>query len=843
MNQVSSEWGKMNAVRRPAHICLRVVGCCLVLGWLAGCASLPKGSGSVPKVIWSVKFEFYDTKGNQLKRGQLSSQLSAMNTSPTSFGVRFTRLFGKYKIYKNKTIREDLQRLKALYRYNGYYEPQFFFSEEKDLKILAGANAYRRFQRVEVRIRIVEGPQIKITQLKYKWPKKYVWLPPNSQQKSMAGLSVGIEWQNDMPKEKRLKDVLKKPILVKGSPFSTPQYKLWKGVLSKRLQDRSFALAKVRGQVIINKDTQSAEITMWVIPLIPCRFGRVQIVNNKRVGTDLIRNLITFKRGDKTYNVQKLINSQRQLFAQGLFRTVSVKPDLKCARYRLVKRLGGKLSPKQQKESGDCLKGWDVTKRKGQRTLAIPITIDIQEDKFQLIKFGAGVTVDGQRNQIDASVNWNFLHFFGGLRQLQLSFNPGWAFLPDVIRRFDNGPNITASATFKQPIFMDRQAEFGARILFRRVEEIGDADYTTLTPSISFSRPLFWRISGRISFNFELAFDVQNPLTLERENYQLAFFEQQIVLDLRDDPVNTTKGIFLTLTMQQALFGTFQYIKLQPEFRAFVPLPLGMVLAAKISYGVMWSQRTGESLCSDGQPCQPSIGDILRQSPLTQRFFAGGGNSVRGWTARFLGPLACRIQKQEFSNVTTSERVNAQGTSAVGVRVARQIQQRTVAVPDPKTPAGLTGRSATLYPLLNRGRTCQPARLREAQSRANDMASRRGALPFNGRPGVFNLPELQSLQVVPTGGNHLIEGSIELRIPLTSLIGLVAFVDAGVIQVEPQIEVPQELIPSVSVGGGVRLRTAIGALRLDFAGRINADDLRYPLQRHWEIHFSFGEAF
>jgi outer membrane protein assembly factor BamA len=819
-----------------------------------GCVHVKPRENRTPMVIWKVDFKFYSPKGKELKKSILSASTisSAMATAETSGTLAVTRLWlaGKFKIYKRKTVLADVERIRKLYRYNGFYEPQVDFDESRDLKLLAGANKYRPYHRVQVTIRIVEGPRIKVSKVKYMWPKEYVWLPPNKPGKREAGISVGVRgWHVGKEPHDSLKGVLSDPMIKVGSPFSTPQYKLWKAILLKRLQDRSFAMANVRGRVIIDKLKQTAEIELWLVPLISCQFGSIEIVNNKHVGKDLIQKLIKFKANSGKYNVQKLVNTQRALFALGLFRTVNVKPDLECAKARLVVKLGGKLSPKQMQASKACLAKWDQQNQKN-NLLSIPIVVDTQEDKFQLIKFGVGIGFDGQRQQAGVSFNWNFKHFLGGLRELQLQFNPSIAVLPDIIRRFDIGPEIVGSITFKQPIFMDQQAELGLRFLGRRAEQIGDSDFTTLTPSIWFSRPLWGRLTGRISFNVEFALGVQNPLSLERENYLLSYFEQQLVLDLRNDPLNTTKGIFFSLTLQQAPFGTFQYIKITPEFRFFVPMPMGMTFAGRMMYGIMWSQRTGQAACPGGGSCVRSVGEVLRQSPLTQRFFSGGANSVRGWTARYLGPLACRIQKRVYQEVTANQNVQPSGQSGSvsGVRIVRQIQQKSESVPDPVDPqsAQKSERQRQLHPLLKRGVTCRPASVQVQQARASDLADRRNGLPLDDRAGTTPLAQQQTLQVVPTGGHHLLEGSLELRVPLAFVsknLGIVVFVDAGVVQLEPQFEVLDELIPTVSVGGGFRFRTPVGALRLDIAGRISPDDDRYPLQPHWQIHFSFGEAF
>jgi translocation and assembly module TamA len=89
----------------------------------------------------------------------------------------------------------------------------------------------------------------------------------------------------------------------------------------------------------------------------------------------------------------------------------------------------------------------------------------------------------------------------------------------------------------------------------------------------------------------------------------------------------------------------------------------------------------------------------------------------------------------------------------------------------------------------------------------------------------------------PIGGRSLLEGSIEARIKVTDVIGVVPFVDAGT-AFESSIPDFDETI-RVAAGVGLRYYTGIGPIRADVA---------FPLNRRrgddtWALYISLGQAF
>jgi translocation and assembly module TamA len=105
---------------------------------------------------------------------------------------------------------------------------------------------------------------------------------------------------------------------------------------------------------------------------------------------------------------------------------------------------------------------------------------------------------------------------------------------------------------------------------------------------------------------------------------------------------------------------------------------------------------------------------------------------------------------------------------------------------------------------------------------------------------------------VPVGGEQMFLGQLELRMELVRLGGYwlaaVMFADAGdVVEQGRNIDFTQLYW---AVGGGLRYKTPLGTVRVDFAGRLNrlaaAEPNGVPNAdpgQPFQFHFSFGEAF
>jgi outer membrane protein insertion porin family/translocation and assembly module TamA len=97
----------------------------------------------------------------------------------------------------------------------------------------------------------------------------------------------------------------------------------------------------------------------------------------------------------------------------------------------------------------------------------------------------------------------------------------------------------------------------------------------------------------------------------------------------------------------------------------------------------------------------------------------------------------------------------------------------------------------------------------------------------------------------PIGGHSLLEGSSEVRVPITDKIGAVAFADYGNVWSDAWEFDVRDL--RVAIGPGLRYLTPIGPARIDLGYQVNPiENLLVdgePQKRRWRVHFSIGQAF
>lgn len=643
------------------------------------------------------------------------------------------------------TVEVDRERIATFYQTRGYFSAEVPRAEVKPYKLNPRVDPAlpEATTAVDVHFHVQEGEPTRIT-------------------------AVRIHGLDALPSDDGRYVQAELPIAV-GQIFEHEPYLITKERLLYRLRERGYAFAKLDGgKVEVERDARTAAIDITLIAGRKVRIGTLQIQGTDQVDVAPLYRHAALPVGDP-FTPAALAAVQGRLYSLGLFSMVQVEP----------------IENPQQPEIAD-------------------IIVRVKEGKHRELRIGAGVGIEPLRNEVHGELLYTQRRFLGGLRVFTATLQPGYAALPavwaDPLRR--HGPILLAKADLTQPGVLGRSSSVGLALSY----DVGvQYAYQYHGPSARlFASKSFWRdriqISASYNFQFLDFFATEAALSSSSDGggtlfgfvdpYRLGYFQQQVALDLRNSPVDATRGLFAQVIAEQGGVYTgsaFSYQKIVPEVRAYYTLFDRVTLAARVQFGQIFVQ-----------------GDL--GSPITQRFYLGGPNSHRGFSFN-------RLSYQMCSGAATT----SQGPTPV-LRACNDVIEVPSSDPD-NTPVALSDK---------------PIRLRDTQR-------------------------------IPTGGDQLILGQLELRVRVLKLFGnwfsLTAFADVGDVAPPPGLCAqtgctPGESLESldfsrlhVAVGGGLRYRTVIGTIRFDLGVRLNHLDAVEGSRENPDpgqqiaYHISIGEAF
>jgi len=181
-------------------------------------------------------------------------------------------------------------------------------------------------------------------------------------------------------------------------------------------------------------------------------------------------------------------------------------------------------------------------------------------------------------------------------------------------------------------------SEQGVRTNFNFARQRGNAELLrAFTPRLS--------VSGRYALEFTRLFDeqieeVDRPL-IDRlfPEVRLSLLSTGVAWDRRDNPIDPTRGTLVTADVEvaaRAIGSQVGYLKTFFQGSAFRGLDAGArtVFASRALFGVARGfPRTVPDLAADGTVIEAVVQDL----PASQRFFAGGSTTVRGFQLDRLG--------------------------------------------------------------------------------------------------------------------------------------------------------------------------------------------------------------
>ncbi|HET9597629.1 MAG TPA: BamA/TamA family outer membrane protein [Anaeromyxobacteraceae bacterium] len=456
----------------------------------------------------------------------------------------------------------DKQRIVRYYQAHGYYAARVVSSE-----LVPDGEG-----RVKVRVGVEEGPPTRVSLV------------------DVTGLEGAPE------AAQRLGQL---PIKV-GDVFTDAAYDQGRADLLAALGATGYAKAEVTQRAEVDPSRSEARVHYAVTPGPRYRFGSIFVAGAAAIPRSRIREeaerVIT---PGTFYDATELPKAQAGIVDLGVFGGVRVTPSIDEAKQTVT-----------------------------------PV-VQVREAPFRTIR--AGPSLDLTLTRIDAAMvaGWQHRNWLGGLRRLSLDARAGWAFLPAESK---NGFAGLFSADLLQPSVIRKLLDFnihgelqwGLEPLYNyRAERLRIGFPLRVGRIFTFIPSVNWEIY-HLSGTPSLAPPGSNSQVLLFQTCPsrdpnlcvLSYFEQRFAFDLRDDPINTTTGVYLTLALQEGVSvrgNGSAYVRYLPEARAFASLPGSVVAAARARVGVV----------------NPLSAPIV---PVVATFTSGGPN-MRGYYTQRLSPM------------------------------------------------------------------------------------------------------------------------------------------------------------------------------------------------------------
>jgi outer membrane protein insertion porin family len=340
--------------------------------------------------------------------------------------------------------------------------------------------------------------------------------------------------------------------------------------------EMGFPDARVDATADPNPLTRGRRLTYQISEGRRYRIGELLVVGNTRTNVTLIKRASRLKEYD-FFNPEDVLQAQQRLYSTGLFSRVDVVP---------LDRNAGELRP---------------------------ILIQVEEAKTIVLTPGIGIKERaGPRATLDISHN----NILGGGRSLGLRFR--WGVNEQQVQAtyreprlfnhesLDGFVNLTGEKT-DQPTYQARSLEFALQVR-KRIDEknsfVTNASYQVVDLE-----------------NLKVS-DVVRKLPDLKGVIHISKFGATYVSDRRDNAVDPKNGLFNTTTFQiagRAWGSEVNFVSLSHQASFFQPKGIGTLA---LSSRVGWKLPYGDD-------------DEL---PITERYFAGGSTTLRGFGLDEAGP-------------------------------------------------------------------------------------------------------------------------------------------------------------------------------------------------------------
>jgi outer membrane protein insertion porin family len=361
-----------------------------------------------------------------------------------------------------------------------------------------------------------------------------------------------------------------------GDVFSEEAYLRSEAFLKQFYSEQGYAYVESERNAEIVLNRNQAFVSYRIEPGPPSIFGATAVLGAQNVAPDIIRRELAYQAGEQ-YSPSKIAASRERLLALDLFGLVDISPD----------KTGGKPA-------------------------VVPMHVQVTEKEAREIRFGVGYgSEDGFRTQFE----WRHNNWLGDGRRLS------------ILTKYSMLES-SGAMTFIQPHLLSPAARGVINLRHDQTDE-----ETYLLRATRFNPRFEYRFSDHLSGFLGYRLEQNHFTEVERATVKaLGGVEKKGVLsgpslglawNSTDNLLSPSRGEVLTFTAHQAgspWGGGYRFYHLGGEAKKYWSIGWETIFATRLKLGFADAIGAATNL------------------PLSERLYAGGEKSVRGYGRRKLGP-------------------------------------------------------------------------------------------------------------------------------------------------------------------------------------------------------------
>lgn len=413
--------------------------------------------------------------------------------------------------------------------------------------------------------------------------------------------------------------------LTPGSAYVAPRIASDRERILLEYLDEGFARADVQVEPVLSDDGTSASLVYRVVEGQQTIVDHILIIGNTRTDQGIIRRELMFRPGEPL-GLADLVESRRRLAVLGLFRRVQITE---------ISHGGGS--------------GHDVL-------------VAVEESPSTTLSYGGGLEARrrlrrGEAGDAEERFEFAPRGFFDvgrrnlGGRNRSINLYTRLSLRPDDAPDATDGDRFGFSdyrvvLTYREPrpygitgdLAITGALEQGVRSSFNFIRQgVTGELQRRLSPGI--------RVTARYGFSttrlVDARLDPEEQALIDRlfPQVRLATISGGITRDTRDDALEPTRGALLGFEgslAARALGGQVGFLKGYGQALWFTPVPVrsGTVFATRLAVGLADGfPRTVDLPGPDGELVETLVEDL----PASERFFAGGDTTIRGFALDTVG--------------------------------------------------------------------------------------------------------------------------------------------------------------------------------------------------------------